>query len=169
MLPVAMWILICALLLAACGSSGQKGAGKAAARQQAEAIAFSDCMRAHGVPNFPDPSPGGGFDVSALGAEADSPAFLSAHTACAKLEPGGPVPPRITSSQLYQMAAKARCIRRHGFPNFPDPSLASGGAGMAPPANWNSEAPASIAARKACALVGIAIPGWGAAWFGAVD
>ena len=33
------------------------------------------------------------------------------------------------------------------------------------PPDWNNEAPAAITARKVCANVGIAIPGWGAAWF----
>jgi hypothetical protein len=125
-------------------------------------------MRSHGVPNFPDPSPGGGFDIppqSAVGAEEGSPAFGAAQTACAKLQPGGPAPPRITGEQVHQMFLKARCIRQHGFPNFPDPSL---GRGLIPP-DWNNEAPEAITARKACARVGIAIPGWGAAWFGPVD
>jgi hypothetical protein len=122
-------------------------------------------MRSHGVSNFPDPSPGGGYDIGALGAEASSPAFASAQTACAKLQPGGPAPPRITGEQVHQMFLKARCIRQHGFPNFPDPSL---GRGLIPP-NWNNEAPEAITARKACAHVGIPIPGWGVAWFGATD
>lgn len=125
-------------------------------------------MRSHGVSDFPDPSPGGGFNIRGLGAGADSPAFVSAQTACAELQPGGSTPPRITGKQLYQMAAKARCIRQHGFPNFPDPTFASGGEGMLPPSNWNNEAPAAVQARKACAHVGIPIPGWGAAWFGPV-
>jgi hypothetical protein len=28
------------------------------------------------------------------------------------------------------MIAKARCIRRHGVPNFPDPTFAAGGQGV---------------------------------------
>jgi hypothetical protein len=92
-----------------------------------------------------------------------SPAFLSGAKACQKLQPGGSRPPQITSHEVFEMAAKARCIRRHGFSNFPDPSLS--GAGMTPP-NWNNQAPVAIKARKACANVGIAIPGWGVAWFG---
>jgi hypothetical protein len=119
-------------------------------------------MRSHGVSNFPDPVPGAGFDIGALGAETQSPAFIFAQKACAKLEPGGPAPPQITGEQLHEMFLKARCIREHGFPTFPDPSLATG---LVPP-DWNNEAPAAITARKACAHVGIAIPGWGAAWFG---
>jgi hypothetical protein len=152
------------LALAACGPS--HGFSPRRSSRQAE-LGYAVCMRSHGVSNFPDPAPGGGFDIRALGTEAASPAFVSAQSACARLEPGGSAPPRISGHQLFEMAAKARCIRQHGFPNFPDPQLVAGGEGfgMIPP-TWNNEAPAAITARKACAHVGIAIPGWGAAWFG---
>ena len=160
---ITLAAVACGMAIGACGSS--KSSSKAAsAGQFAQGVKYSDCMRSHGVSNFPDPSPGGGFNVRGLGAEANSPAFISAQTACAKLQPGGSAPPPITGEQLHQMFVKARCIRQHGFPNFPDPSL---GQGLIPP-NWNNEAPAAITARKACASVGIAIPGWGAAWFGPV-
>jgi hypothetical protein len=124
-------------------------------------------MRSHGVSNFPDPSPGGGFNIRGLGAETDSPTFTSAQSRCASLQPGG-APPRITGAQLYQMAAKARCIRQHGFRSFPDPTSVAGGVDNNLPPDWNPEAPAVITARKACAHVGIAIPGAGVAWFGSV-
>jgi hypothetical protein len=157
-----------ALAIAACGSSTHSsGAGITSSFPQE--VRYADCMRSHGVSNFPDPSPGGGFNVRALGAEAQAPAFVSAQSACAKLQPGGPAPLRISGEQLYQMAAKARCIRQHGFSNLPEPTLVDGGAGTTnPPTGWNPEAPAAVKARKACAHVGIAVPGWGLAWFGPV-
>jgi len=127
-------------------------------------------MRSHGVPNFPDPLDGG-FPLRTSGINESSPAFTGAQKACAKLQPGGSAPPRITGHDVYEMALKARCIRRHGFPNFPDPTLAPGGPGgeaiaSNPPPDWNNQAPASVKARIACANVGIPIPGWGVAWFG---
>lgn len=121
-------------------------------------------MRSHDVPSFPDPAAGGGFDMRALGAELSTPAFASALRACAHLQPGGASPPRITSHQIYGMAAKGSCIRRHGFSHFPDPTLSADG--LTAPSNWNPESPAAIRARKACATVGIPAPGWGDAWFG---
>jgi hypothetical protein len=128
-------------------------------------------MRSHGVANFPDPVDGG-FPVRTSGINTGSPAFRTAQNACAKLQPGGSSPPRITGEQTQQMADKARCIRQHGFPNFPDPTVApapGGGEGVTNfPAGWNNEAQAAITARKACARVGSAIPGWGVAWFGPV-
>ncbi len=72
-------------------------------------------------------------------------------------------PPRITVEQLAQMAAQARCVRQHGVPSFPDPSLGLGGEGVEYnlPPGWNIDAPAVIRARTACAHVGIPIPGTG--------
>lgn len=68
--------------------------------QQAQAFAralnFSRCMRAHGVPNFPDPKaattgPGGNsaVDLRHSGLNFNSPAFMSATKACG----GGPKGP----------------------------------------------------------------------------
>lgn len=151
----------CVLAIAACGSA-KSSSTAVASGQYAQGLKYSDCMRSHGVSHFPDPSPGGGFDILGLGTEANSPAFSSARMTCAKLQPGGSAPPPITGEQVHQMFLKARCIRHHGFPHFPDPSLVFGGLN---PPDWNNEAPAAITARKACANVGIAIPGWGAAWF----
>ena len=47
--------LVCALVLAGCGSSGKPSAS--VSRQDA-ALKFSQCMRAHGVPSSPDPTQG---------------------------------------------------------------------------------------------------------------
>jgi hypothetical protein len=118
-------------------------------------------MRSRGVSNFPDPSPGGGFNLRALGSEAGSPTFLAAHTACAKLQPGGsgrPAP--YTGEQEREMVAKARCIRAHGAPNFPDPTTLGPGMFGEPslPSGWNNEAPAVVKALRACTHVGITIP-----------
>lgn len=153
------------LVIAACGSSQHSSHAKASSDSKLE---FSDCMRSHGVSNFPDPEDGG-YPLRTSGVDMQAPAFQSAAVACAKLQPGGAKEPApITDADLYRMAKKARCIRRHGFANFPDPTLSSGGHLFtnSPGAGWNPEAPAAITARKACANVGIGIPGCGAAWFG---
>jgi hypothetical protein len=56
-------------------------------------LKFAQCMRSHGVPNFPDPQiqsgPGGGIGVRiggpGSGINPQSPAFQSAQRACGKL------------------------------------------------------------------------------------
>jgi hypothetical protein len=54
-------------------------------------VKFAQCMRTHGVPNFPDPQfqsgPGGGVGVriGGPGIDPQSPAFQSAQKTCGKL------------------------------------------------------------------------------------
>jgi hypothetical protein len=38
-------------------------------------IAFSKCMRANGVTNFPDPPGGGGVNIAGTGISPQAPAF----------------------------------------------------------------------------------------------
>jgi hypothetical protein len=48
-------------------------------------LAFSKCMRAHGVPGFPDPSASGNLQITSKGnsdLNPDSPAFQKARRAC---------------------------------------------------------------------------------------
>jgi hypothetical protein len=59
------------------------------AKMQAGALAFSKCMRAHGVTNFPDPtfSAGGGIGIhiqagSKSGLDPNNPTFQKAQQAC---------------------------------------------------------------------------------------
>jgi hypothetical protein len=118
-------------------------------------------MRSRGISNFPDPSPRGGFNLRALGPEAGSPTFLAEQTACAKTQSAGSErPARYTGEQEQQIVAKARCIRAHGVPNFPDPRTVRDGMFGEPnlPPGWDPDAPAVVKATKACAHVGIPIP-----------
>jgi hypothetical protein len=47
------------------------------------AIANAQCMRKHGVPNFPDPTfSGGRFNAGLGGVDPQSPAFKQAAAAC---------------------------------------------------------------------------------------
>ncbi|HEX3806320.1 MAG TPA: hypothetical protein VHV52_06025 [Gaiellaceae bacterium] len=83
-------------------------------------------MRANGVPNFPDPSAGGGFLFPAgSGVDPSSPAFEAARAKCQKYLPGSALAPGTTthpSAQwLAHMVKAAQCMRRHGIPDFPDP------------------------------------------------
>ena len=83
-------------------------------------------MRSHGVPNFPDPSSGGGIQIpSGSGINPRSPAFQSAQKACFKLSPGGgPGRGAQSASRKAAMLKLAECMRRHGISSFPDPTSA---------------------------------------------
>jgi hypothetical protein len=80
-------------------------------------------MRAHGVPNFPDPSSSGGL-VIPNNIDTNSPAFKSAQRACAQFGPPSSSRPGLSESRKLQFLAIARCMRAHGVPNFPDPTTA---------------------------------------------
>lgn len=88
-------------------------------------LAFARCMRANGVPSFPDPAGGGGFVVG-TGVDLSSPAVRAAQARCQRLLPGGgpPGPGRQThpsAQTLTRFRTIAQCMRSHGVPDFPDP------------------------------------------------
>jgi hypothetical protein len=77
--------------MSACHSklpNGGKGPALTASRRAA-ALKFSACMRAHGVPNFPDPKfSGDGIQIAlnaASGINPAAPAFKQAQAACGSL------------------------------------------------------------------------------------
>src|SRR5215469_4354522 len=70
-----------ALLAAACGSGPPTTAGGSTYYQKA--VAYAQCMRAHGVPNFPDPytiNGGMGYNLSEV--DTHSPQYQSANRTC---------------------------------------------------------------------------------------
>ena len=126
-LRVAAAITACALAITGCGASGsdstQTGSGASGF------LAFSTCMRSHGVPNFPDPSAGGGIHLpDGSNLNPASPSFRAARAQCQKLLPGGGPPGAVTEQQKEQLVQTSACMRSHGVTGFPDPTTA-------PPAN----------------------------------
>jgi hypothetical protein len=87
-------------------------------------VEFAQCMRSHGIKNFPDPV-NGGFSFSGVGADSvdpNSPAFQAAKAACIHLVPGEAQRPAVTAQDLAAGDKLATCMRSHGFPAFPDPT-----------------------------------------------
>ena len=116
-----------ALLTAACGGSSATGANSSpstgASTLHQEELAVAQCMRAHGVPGFPDPPASGDrphTSPDSLG--VSSTVYQTALNACRHLAPDA-APPSL--AQRQQMLGKvlqfARCMRSHGVPDFPDP------------------------------------------------
>lgn len=165
-LSLAIAIAITALAIAGCGSSGKPSRAAGAA----QGIKFADCMRAHGVPSFPDPSgDGGGIQISSSsGINPASPAFQAARSSCGKLLPGGgPGAHQATAQQKATMLHLSQCMRAHGISGFPDPtssppaspvgfSIAFGspGAFLAVPNTINPESPEFKRAATACSFPG---------------
>jgi hypothetical protein len=157
-IPAALAVCAFCLVISGCGSAGTSGTGTAAVGVSGGAnkpLQYAECMRSHGVPNFPDPSPQGGIHITpSSGVNPQSPVFQSAQQACAKLGPGGPGG-GISSGQRSAALAFSRCMRAHGVPDFPDPTFQKGGGiflRVGPGANPQS--PAFQRAQTACGRSG---------------
>jgi hypothetical protein len=117
------------------GSSAPTGEGATSSDSTAPGaygsgpLAFAKCMRANGVPNFPDPtSDSGGFISSTSGINPAAPAVQAATARCHKFltTPPNAGGPRGSAQEKAQALAKLRkvavCMRKHGISDFPDPT-----------------------------------------------
>ena len=115
------------LLATACGGgSSPASAGGGPTHVQA-ALAYARCMRAHGVPDFPDPDSNGQFNVDRHSVSSQETA---ANQVCHHLLNTGDQANAARQQQGLGQALKyAQCMRAHGVPNFPDPDTTNGGIG----------------------------------------
>jgi hypothetical protein len=125
----------CALLItaAACGSgssaaaadgssnAGGNSSSTAGSAQSQQDLAYAQCMRSHGVADFPDPSPGGGFGGSVTSEVLSNPDYVTANSACKHLLPGGGPENKVQQNESAFLQ-HAQCMRAHGVPGYPDPS-----------------------------------------------
>jgi hypothetical protein len=122
------------LLAAGCGG-GSQGVPSVASTTPAATtttptqnglLAFSQCMRSHGLANFPDPQrfAGGNVKLTIHQVAAGNPHYQTAMNACMHLLPnrGGSGSQETTRAQLADMLSFARCMRSHGVARFPDPT-----------------------------------------------
>jgi hypothetical protein len=167
---------VLALIVAACAGRGDDGGGDGVAslsgatsttaaggndgqarNPQDAALEFARCMRANGVPEFPDPQ----FEDGGLirigpgeGPKPGDPRLRKAQQACrGKLLAGGvgrgPADPAMQAAELEF----AKCMRANGVPDFPDPQTEeAGGPGLliGPDSGIDPNSPAFKAAQKAC-------------------
>jgi hypothetical protein len=118
-------------------------------------LAFARCMRAHGLPDFPDPDTGGGSHDKGGGkagpVDVHSPAFQRAEKQCSQYLGGGPALSRNESGvwSLDDKLKYAACMRRNGVPEFKDPDR----NGAFPPLRngLGPQSPQFQKADKACA------------------
>lgn len=114
-------------------------------------------MRSHGVPDFPDPSTSSGTHISpSAGFNPQSPAFQSAMQTCKHLLPVGGAPPESATQHTAELKF-AECMRAHGVPNYPDPTIpTSNGLRAQPtlPSSISRDSPAFQQAQAACAYTG---------------
>ncbi len=138
------------LVVSACG------AHPSVAVQSSGPLAFAQCMRSNGVPNWPDPESSGVFDKSKLTSQqlgGSSSRVQTAQRACSHLLPNGGDGP--SAAQLQRERTQAlefsQCVRAHGVPHFPDPE-SSGRMRIPDPASVgiNQGSPKFQAANQAC-------------------
>ena len=154
----ALLAILGMVALAACSSNssgsatGTSSSGVSSAYTQA--LAYAQCMRAHGIPSYPDPNSKGQFYIangaSDPTANVSTTILNAAAQACQKLLPATMVKPPNGQGSTSGQAAELRwaaCMRSHGEPNFPDP--ASDGS-FTLPAGMNTESSQFQAALKAC-------------------
>jgi hypothetical protein len=119
---------------AACGGSGGSPSASATTAGPAtyqQMIAYAQCIRSHGAPEFPDPVQdqfGHWVFLSSPGSGVNGPGVPAAENACKKLRPIGD---KLTAQQQQEVVSQALklavCMRAHGITNFPDPSTSQGG------------------------------------------
>jgi hypothetical protein len=137
-LTAAVAVTAFSLLAAGCGGGSSSGVPSVASTTpgatttpstQNGLLAFSQCMRSNGMPNFPDPQRFVRGNVKlTIHQLAPSQAALSA---CNHLLPtnggsGTQETAQQTRTRLADELSFARCMRSHGVSRFPDPNAQGG-------------------------------------------
>lgn len=142
-----------ALSVAGCGGTGDASSASGSPGTNAnpnleKAVKFTQCMREHGVPKFPDPDKNGKFTIGAGGPDKNSPQVQQARQACKALEPPGFEPSDAERAQdQKEWLTWAQCMRRNGIRDMPDPQ---GGKLKVPRDRIDVNTPQFKKALKAC-------------------
>jgi hypothetical protein len=120
-------VALIGLISAGCGSDAPSGTGTAGsadtsgakrATDHDKAVKFAECMRANGVPHFPDPDSKGAVN---FGVDVARDVWLKAVDACKALKPPGALSSKRTPKEQSASLRFAQCVRDHGVKDFPDP------------------------------------------------
>ncbi|MGO9959991.1 MAG: hypothetical protein ACLP50_29115 [Solirubrobacteraceae bacterium] len=154
---------VCAFMIAACGSSSNQTTSTTASSTLTMLTKFSACMRDHGVTGFPDPNTtetpnsfgidGYNFDLPA-NMDTQSPAYEAANRTCQPRTAGSGAPHQLPAKAKEALLAHAECMRKHGVPNYPDPTFSTAGGGVTVSSGgvpgMNPRSPAFQQAQKIC-------------------
>jgi hypothetical protein len=144
---VAIIAATLALLAAACsgsppstGSGGSPPAGGSASSPSL--VAYSACVRSHGVPDYPDPSGGQVRKADPQQLGVSTSVLHGAQRSCQHLYPSngealgaslrqceetGNCPEAMVHRVMISMLVFSRCMRAHGALDWPDPTVDSVG------------------------------------------
>ena len=175
-MAVAVLMVLLALVVAGCGrassagiatASGGEGSAPVAANpsptpvdEADAALAYAQCIRANGFPEWPDPTADGQIMLRRdQGISFNDPRLISAQEACQDLRPagagggfsagaGGPMGAGAADEEA--LFAFARCMRENGVPGFPDPSSGGGRMVIGADSGVNPNDPKFQAAQQTC-------------------
>jgi hypothetical protein len=148
-LAVAAAVAVLATATACSGSAASSGSAPGGATGQM--LAYSQCMREHGVPDFPDPDASGNIQVTP--GSPDDPMNSSqektANAACRHLLPAtGASSTGANQQEAGQLLKLAQCMHAHGATNFPDPTVSGNGVSFR--GNFDFSSPQWQQAERSC-------------------
>jgi hypothetical protein len=114
-------LMVVALITVGCGSNAPSESGGGAHKKltaRDKAVKFAECIRAHGVRDFPDPDAKNQFQY---GVSVTPAVWTRATTACKDLQPPGTLSAKRTTKQQSAALRFAQCVRDNGVKDFPDP------------------------------------------------
>jgi hypothetical protein len=155
---LAAALAVTALLAAACGGGSHAPGSRSDQNTAAQVDAYASCMRSHGVADFyfthqtgtsTPPPDGAMLDFHGYTADVNPTlAFEAAQKVCNHLLGLPSTPPHESHQQFLKQLKSAKCMRSHGYPNWPDPNPTIHVVGI--PAGVDTNSPQYQAAAKAC-------------------
>jgi len=145
-----------AVMTAGCGAAPAGGSGSGT--QTGVTLAYAQCLRAHGVADFPDPKGSGPMTrrggnghltIDGVTLKESPEQFQTAQQACRQYLASGPAGGQPSPQAQQAAVAFSQCMRAHGLPNFPDPTFDHGVTFNSPP-GFDPNAPQVKAAQSAC-------------------
>ena len=141
-IATAVLAAACSISSSSTGSAGSPNAGGSASAHSG--VGYSHCIRSHGVPGYPDPNGDGVLPkTSAQRLGVSSSQLQAAQSACQHLLPSnggtlnadsfrqcmltGDCPQALVRQAMTEMLRFSRCMRAHGVPNWPDPTIGTQG------------------------------------------
>jgi hypothetical protein len=155
-------------LLAGCGGSTH---ASAPTKVMSAALAYANCMRSHGVPDFPDPNGQGEFQLRAVKVEngrttpledlvPTAPAFVAAQRTCGSFGSAGRQVSAAQEQQEFQKELTAAvCMRANGVPGYPDPKFIDGSIDLEFNGKFDPDSPAFQHAAGKCERSGVVLAG----------
>ena len=155
------------LLVTACSGSHASGPGARSGQTLSQQLAsYTRCMHSHGEPNFylvsgaSSPGPGvyivGPHKWTAQGADPSSPQYQAADDHCSHLLATGTAASAAQQHQQFSQAVNAAaCMRAHGYPDWPDPTVRNGRILVGPgyiPAGVDVNSPQLRSTARACRM-----------------